>query len=60
MQRKRRRSPTCTAAWQRGWSSSEYLAVLMGLMVVWRGAEAVLAMIQEHHDKFAWALMIPY
>lgn len=45
---------------QRGWGASEYLAVLLGLIVVWRGAELVLAMVQEHHDKFAWALMIPY
>ncbi len=45
---------------QRGWGASEYLAVLAGLMVVWRGAELVLAMIHEHHDRFVWALMIPY
>ena len=45
---------------QRGWGASEYLAVLAGLVVVWRGAELVLAMIQEHHDEFTWALMIPY
>lgn len=45
---------------QHGWGMSEYLAVLMGLMVVWHGAEAVLAMVQEHHDRFTWALMIPY
>ena len=45
---------------QRGWGASEYLSVLLGLMVVWRGAEAVLALIQEHHDKFTWVLMIPY
>jgi hypothetical protein len=45
---------------QRGWGASEYLAVLLGLMVVWRGTETVLALIQEHHDRFAWALMIPY
>lgn len=45
---------------QRGWGASEYLAVLVGLMVVWRGAEAMLALIQEHHDRFLWALMIPY
>jgi hypothetical protein len=39
---------------------SEYLAVLVGLLVVWWGAEGVLAMIQEHHDEFTWALMMPY
>ncbi len=45
---------------QGGWGASEYLSVLVGLMVVWRGAEAVLTLIQEHHDRFMWALMIPY
>ena len=51
---------SCGPMRQRGWGASEYLAVLMGLMVVWRGAEAVVAMIQQHHDRFTWALMIPY
>ena len=54
------RKRTSSRARQRGWGASEYLSVLVGLMVVWRGAEAVLALIQEHHDKFTWALMIPY
>jgi hypothetical protein len=45
---------------QRGWGASEYLSVLMGLMVVWWGAQQCLAMVQEHHDEFTWALMIPY
>jgi len=58
-QRTRLRRPL-RAGRQRGWGASEYLAVLMGLMVVWRAAEGVLAMIQEHHDEFTWALMIPY
>lgn len=45
---------------QRGWSSAEYVAVLVGLMVVWRGAHAVLERLVEHHDEFSWALMIPF
>lgn len=45
---------------QRGWGASEYLSVLVGLMVVWWGAQQCLAMVQEHHDEFTWALMIPY
>jgi hypothetical protein len=45
---------------QRGWGASEYLAVLIGLMVVWWGAEQVLSFVQEHHDEFLWALMIPF
>lgn len=45
---------------QRGWGVSEYLAVLLGLMTVWRGAQAVLILAQRHHDEFSWALMIPF
>lgn len=44
----------------RGWSSAEYLAVLAGLMVLWRGAHEVLRLLVEHHDEFAWMLMIPF
>jgi len=45
---------------QRGWGITEYLAVLLGLMTVWRGAEMVLTLIQRHHSEFSWALMIPF
>lgn len=45
---------------QRGWGASEYLAVLLGLMTVWRSAQAVLILAQRHHDEFSWALMIPF
>jgi hypothetical protein len=45
---------------QRGWGATEYLAVLLGLMAVWRGAPAVLQLVQQHHDEFSWALMIPF
>ena len=45
---------------QHGWGASEYLSVMLGLMVVWRGAQAVLALVREHHDEFSWALMIPF
>ena len=38
------RSCPGTTARQRGWGTSEYLAVLLGLMTVWRGAQAVLAL----------------
>jgi len=44
----------------RGWSTAEYLAVLLGLVVIWQGAQFVLALIREHHDEFSWALMIPF
>jgi len=44
----------------RGWSSAEYLAVLAGLMVLWRGAREVLHMLIEYHDEFSWTLMIPF
>lgn len=45
---------------QRGWSTAEYAAVLVGLMVLWRGSQAVLELLVEHHDEFSWALMIPF
>ncbi len=44
----------------RGWGATEYLAVLLGLIVVWRGGQALLALIHEHHDEFAWALSVPF
>lgn len=47
-------------AHQRGWGASEYLSVLSGLMVVWWGAQQVLDLVQEHHDEFTWALMMPF
>jgi hypothetical protein len=45
---------------QRGWGATEYLAVLLGLMGVWRGAQGVLALVQEHHREFSWVLSTPY
>jgi hypothetical protein len=45
---------------QRGWGASEYLAVLLGLMAVWRGAQLVLTVVQQHQDRFSWTLMIPF
>ena len=45
---------------QRGWGTAEYLAILVGLMVVWRGAQLALELLREHHDEFSWALMIPF
>jgi hypothetical protein len=43
-----------------GWGSAEYIVVLAGLMVTWRGAQVVLALIREHHREFSWALMLPF
>jgi len=45
---------------QRGWGATEYLAVLLGLMGVWRGAQGVLALVQEHQREFSWVLSMPY
>lgn len=45
---------------QRGWSTAEYVAILAGLMVLWRGSRLVLERLVEHHDEFSWALMIPF
>lgn len=44
----------------RGSAINEYLAVLLGLIVVWQGARVVLNLLREHHDEFSWALMIPF
>lgn len=43
-----------------GSAISEYLAVLVGLIVVWRGAQMALNLLREHHEEFSWALMIPF
>lgn len=45
---------------QSGWGTAEYLAILTGLVVVWRGGQVVLQLLREHHDEFSWALMIPF
>lgn len=45
---------------QKGWSTAEYLAIVLGLAVVWRGAQGVLSLMREHHDEFLWTLMIPF
>jgi hypothetical protein len=45
---------------QRGWGSAEYLAILAGLMVIWRGSRLMLELLAEYHDEFCWALMIPF
>lgn len=44
----------------RGSATTEYLAVLLGLIVVWQGAQLTLNFLREHHDDFSWALMIPF
>ncbi|GEM_PF-1262510 len=54
--RKWKAFPTCS----RGWGTTEYLAVLLGLVAAWRGAQTLLALIREHHDEFAWALTVPF
>jgi hypothetical protein len=43
-----------------GWAATEYIAVLLGLMVVWKIGEMVLTLVREHHDEFSWALMMPF
>lgn len=45
---------------QRGWAASEYLSVLLGLVVVWKSTSIVLTLLREYHDEFAWALTIPF
>lgn len=50
----------CGRVHERGWSTSEYLAVLLGLMTVWHGAQLVLGQMQRHHAGFSWALGLPF
>lgn len=45
---------------QRGWGTGEYVAVLLGLLTVWQGARLLLRLLQQHHDSFSQALMIPF
>lgn len=45
--------------YQRGWGATEYIAVLLSMMVVWNISQAILTLIREHHDEFSWALMMP-
>jgi hypothetical protein len=45
---------------QHGWAATEYVAVLLGLVAIWNMTETVLAFVREHHDEFAWALMMPF
>ncbi|HLS81834.1 MAG TPA: hypothetical protein VK025_10560 [Steroidobacter sp.] len=45
---------------QAGSVLTEYVAVLLGLMVVWRGLDAMLSLLREHYDEYAWTLMIPF
>lgn len=54
------RRPFAGPVRQHGWGASEYLAILLGLLAVWTGAEAILEFVREHHDEFSWALMIPF
>jgi hypothetical protein len=44
---------------QAGWSTAEYLAILLGLLGAWRGADFVLSQVREYHDEFSWVLMLP-
>lgn len=54
------RRPTTSGKRARGWGATEYLAVLLGLLAVWRGGQVLLTLIREHHDEFAWALTVPF
>jgi hypothetical protein len=60
MEKAMKRETSVSARRQRGWGAAEYLAILLGLVGVWRGAQAVLTMVREYHDEFSWVLMIPF
>jgi hypothetical protein len=54
------RKTMATTKRARGWGATEYLAVLLGLIAVWKGGQLLLALIREHHDEYAWALTVPF
>ena len=43
-----------------GWGTSEYLVVLVVVVLMLRGSDRVLELIREHHQEFSWALMVPF
>ena len=43
-----------------GWGTTEYIAVMFGMMGVWYGTIRGLELIREHHEEFSWALAVPY
>ncbi len=45
---------------QRGSVLTEYIAVLLGLLIVWTGLERVLGFIREHNTEFSSALQVPF
>jgi len=43
-----------------GWGTTEYLAVLVGLMTVWYATQVTIERLQRKHADFLWTLMLPY
>lgn len=37
----------------------EYLALLLGLMVVWGGVDLILSLLREHQAELSWAFSLP-
>ena len=45
---------------QRGSVLTEYIVVMLAMVVVWLTVYAVIELIQEHHEEFSWALQLPF
>ncbi|WP_255424890.1 hypothetical protein [Spiribacter sp. 2438] len=40
-------------------STAEYLAIAAGLVVVWQGADAVIAMLSLREERLLWTFSLP-
>lgn len=40
-------------------STTEYLAIAIGLMTVWKGAEAVVALLSLREARLLWSFSLP-
>jgi len=44
---------------QAGVSTTEFIAVLVGLIAAWQGIDLVLNLLSEHGKEFSWAAGLP-
>ena len=45
---------------QRGQSMIEYIAVVLGLIVLWSVFDTVKDGMTQHHDKYVWSISQPF
>ena len=55
-----RNESVCNEPWQRGSVLTEYIVVMLAMVVVWLTVYAVLELLQEHHEEYSWALQLPF